>query len=317
MQYFINRILIFIFSIIILIGLVIVFTNIKINNSSIFNLPKNIKYIILGHSHPEVAFNDSLISHSKNLAQSGELYFYTYLKTKKILSENKQIKIVFLEFTNNEIINDMEKWISSEEQILYRIPKYASLMNEEDYKYIIPKNPVAFIKSLPIVFRKNINTTIYKYNDYISTYDWGKYFYNKRQHLDSLLASKKQRTVKNNFSEFNNTNLIYLNKIINLCNTNKVKIYLIRSPFYKEEAVYLANEINFRSILKSKYFNQTFLDFKDFPLLHEDYGDLDHLNYKGARKFSLFFNDLIKHGLLEKNNKQEFINQEMQKCQIR
>ena len=314
---FTKKLLLFIPSIIILIGVVIIFTNVKINNSPVFNLPKNIKYIFLGHSHPEGAFNDSLIANSKNLAQSGELYFFTYLKAKKILSENKQIKTIFLEFTNNEIINEMEEWAGSEEQILYRIPKYAPIMNEEDYKYIISKNMIAFIKAMPIVFRNNINSIYFKSDNYMSYNDWGKYYYNKRQHLDSLLAVKKKKIITNDFSEFNDTNLFYLNKILKLCYVKKVKVYLTRCPFYKEESVYLANEAKFQKNLNAKYINQTFLDFKDFPLLNEDYGDLDHLNYKGARKFSLFFNDLLKHGLLEKKNKQEFINQEMEKFQIR
>lgn len=315
MRYFINRILIFILSIIILIGLVIMSTNIKINNKHIFNLSKNIKFIILGHSHPEGAFNDSLIANSKNLAQSGELYFYTYLKTKKILSENKQIKIVFLEFTNNEIINDMEKWTTSEDQLVYRIPKYAPIMNKDDYQYIIPKNPIAFLKAMPVVFRNNMNTLVFNYKDYMIANDWGKYFYNNRHYVDSLLKSNKKIGVNNDYLKINNINLFYLNKIIKYCKNNHVELYLMRSPFHKEEPVYLANESKFSTILKTKFAKQTFLDFKNFPLLNNEYGDLDHLNYKGSKKFSLFFNNLLKHGLLKMKDKQQFINKEMQKLQ--
>ena len=235
---------------------------------------------------------------------------------KSLYTHNKQIKTIFLEFTNNEIISDMEKWTKSEEQIVYRIPKYAPIMDEEDYRYIVPKNAFAFIKSMPIVFRNNINTIIFKYDDFVSTNDWGKYYYNKRQHLDSLLKVKKPKIIKNDFSKFNGVNLFYLDKILKYCKTNGVKIYLIRSPFHKLEPVYIANENKFAEILKTKYIKQTFLDFKDFPLLNDEYRDLDHLNYKGARKFSIFFNDLLKNGLLEKTNKQQFINQEMKKIKL-
>jgi len=55
--------------------------NSYINKKTQFSLSKNVTNIIFGHSHPEVAFNDSLISNFQNLAQSGESYFYTFLKT--------------------------------------------------------------------------------------------------------------------------------------------------------------------------------------------------------------------------------------------
>jgi len=66
-------------------------------------------------------------------------------------------------------------------------------MNGDDYNYIVPKNGLAFIKSLPIVFRNNISTIIFKYDDYLSINDWGKYYYNKRHHLDSLLKVKNRK----------------------------------------------------------------------------------------------------------------------------
>ena len=311
MKKFLIQIFLFSFSLLSVFILIIILSNKIIDSKKIFKLPNNINYLILGHSHPECDFNDSLIDNTKNLAQSGELYFYTYLKIRKILADNKQIKALFLEFTNNEIINDMEKWTKSDEQIVYRVPKYAPIMNQEDYNYIVPKNGFAFIKSLPIVFRNNINTIFFKYNDYISTNDWGKYYYNERQYLDSLLKEKKERIIKNDFSEFNDTNLLYLNKILKYCKNKGVKIYLIRSPFHNQEPVFIANENKFKKILKTNFFNQTFLDFKDFPLSNDEYGDLDHLNNKGATKFSLFFNNLLNQGLLQKKNKQEFINQKM------
>lgn len=311
MKKFLIQVSLFAISVLSLLILIVIVTNRKIDNSPIFQLPKKINYLVLGHSHPEGAFNDSLINNSKNLSQSGELYFYTYLKSKKILNQNNQVKTIFLEFTNNEIINDMEKWTKSEEHILYRIPKYAPIMDKDDYQYIISKNPMAFIKAMPKVFKNNINTLVYKYNDYITINEWGKYFYNKRQFVDSILKVKKPKKSKNNNLGFNDTNLYYLTKIIQLCKEKKVAIYLVRSPMHKKEHVFLANESLFQETVKAKFSSVDFLDFKEFPLLNEDYGDLDHLNYKGAKKFSLFFNNLLENDLLKKKYKQEFINSEM------
>jgi hypothetical protein len=51
-----------------------------------------------------------------------------------------------------------------------------------------------------------------------------------------------------------------------------------------------------------------FLDFADFPILNSEFGDLEHLNYRGAAKFSIWFNKLIESGLLQEPNKQLLIN---------
>src|SRR4051812_42187597 len=65
-------------------------------------IQRSSKYIILGHSHPECAFNDSLISGFSNFASSGESYFYTYFKLKNITERNRNIEAVFIEFSNNQ-----------------------------------------------------------------------------------------------------------------------------------------------------------------------------------------------------------------------
>ena len=55
-----------------------------INKNADFKLDKKTYHIVLGNSQPECAFNDSLISNFKNLAKSGESYFY-----------NKKVLILF------------------------------------------------------------------------------------------------------------------------------------------------------------------------------------------------------------------------------
>ena len=65
-----------------------------INKKANFKLDKNDEMIVVGHSHPECAYNDSLIPSLKNLANSGESYFYTLQKLKKIVPANPQIKTI-------------------------------------------------------------------------------------------------------------------------------------------------------------------------------------------------------------------------------
>lgn len=89
---------------------IIVSSNILINKDSNFSIDKNYAYIVLGHSHPEEAFNDSVIQKTKNFARGGEHILYLF-KSKKIIESNPNVKVVFLELTNNQISTDMTKWI--------------------------------------------------------------------------------------------------------------------------------------------------------------------------------------------------------------
>jgi len=104
--------------------------------------------------------------------------------------------------------------------------------------------------------------------------------------------------------------LAYLDKTLALCEENDVKVYLIRSPLHSKYPGF-KNEEFYQQVLKSRYADLELLDFKDFPLEDLEYADLQHLNYRGAKKFSLFFDDILKKGLLESGNKQDFINKEM------
>lgn len=313
MKKFIKNTLIFISFICFFFGATIFIINNNINKSEYFQLSKNTSFLILGHSHSQYAFNDSLIDNSKNLSQAAELYFYTYIKLKKIIKENKQVKIVFLEFSNNQIAGEMDEWLESEEDILYRVPKYAAIMDYESYKYIFFKNPNALIKVFPLIFKNDINTLLSSNKDYITCQDWGGYFHHKKAEVDLLLKARK--IMKNNREKmtYSNINLEYLYKIITYCKYNNIKLFLVRSPQHQEYPI-LSNEKVFQKIIKNNLKKIPFLDFNKFPLLNQDYVDLQHLNYKGARKLSLFFNNLLRDGLLEKTDKQQFINNEIEKC---
>jgi hypothetical protein len=72
-----------------------------------FTLETPVENVIFGHSHPECAYNDSLIGNFKNLAQSRQSYFYSFSKIKNVHKQNPQIKNIFIEFTNNQITQEI------------------------------------------------------------------------------------------------------------------------------------------------------------------------------------------------------------------
>lgn len=303
MKRFIKNIVSFLGLIIVLLFVIIITINKSIlKNKNNFKISPTINKIILGHSHPEGAFNDSIIKNSRNLASSGELYFYTYLKLKTLLEENKGIKQVYLGFTNNQITNDMEKWTKDDVNISHNIGKYSPVMSYNDYKYIAQKNPLGVIKSLGNVFKTSINFLSSKNKKFIDYKGWGGYNYMTKNHVDSLIqAQNKGLVYVQDVSKANYINLYYLDKIVALCQALKIKLFLVRTPFHNK---YLGfkNEKLFQDVLKNRYASVAFLDFRLFPLSNKEYRDLDHINYLGAKKFSIFFNKLIKDSIFYKEN---------------
>ena len=96
---------------------------------------------------------------------------------------------------------------------------------------------------------------------------------------------KKKRS--NAISE---VNIEYLHKMVSYCEKKNVKLYLFRSPMHPI-MFNIVNEKLFQNIRKEQFGLLPFLDFHDFPLTNDEFGDFDHLNYKGAKKFSEFFNE--------------------------
>lgn len=281
-----------------------------LNNMGQFKLSMGVKYIFMGHSHPQMDYNDKLIDSSVNLASSGEAYFYTYIKLKKILESNSDKKIVFVEFSNNNIISQMNKWIWNDIYIYDRYRLYWSYTPNTERKLLYTKNPEASI----LCDIKSVVTNVYyifSLKNIAKDERMGGYLHLERDKTDSLLqASLIYARNKRPDMSISPVNLMYLRKIIQICKDNGTKVILIRSPLHP---VYdeFKNESRYEEVLNSQFNDVEFLDLKNFPMINSDYGDLEHLNYRGAKKYSLFFNKLLKEGLLDSADKQKFINDQM------
>lgn len=272
----------------------------------------NIKpiYIVLGNSHPECAFNDSLIDNFSNLSKSGESFFYTYIKAKNIIIQNPSIQVIFIEFSNLQIDGLMNEWTWGEKAINHSCPIYSPFMTLSDESTIAKKNFLHFLSSKILSLKENINRI--NNNDFNYSKAIGGYQWLERDKTDSLLKIKNYNSnflSNNNLSEIN---IHYLNKLIKFCHSKDKKVILIRSPLHQKYAGY-SNEISYQKIRQINYSSIDYIDFSKFPLNNSEFGDLEHLNHKGAKKFSIWFSKLLENNLLEKNNYQIIIDNEIEK----
>jgi len=254
--------------------------------------------VILGHSQPECAFNDSLISGFKNVSESGESYFYTYIKCKKILADNPQIKNVFIQFGVNNISKIMDTWTWDNKSISYRYPKFSPFMTPAEHKTLFLNNPKGFFNSLPIFIKyqaKRLLRTDFNYSDILGG------------HLS--LATKERGGTESNLLDkdvpketgISSINILMLQRIILLCKEKNKNVYLVRCPIMNKNKLF-ASEVLFEKI-RSEYFSEIdFLDFSDFSLDNSNFRDPKHLNKSGANKFSLWFYHFFTSNIKETQN---------------
>jgi hypothetical protein len=312
MRRFVKRVSVFLGILISILGGIIIVSNLMIDKKDNFEISKETQYLVLGHSHTEGAFNDSLILNAKNMARGGEHYFFTYLKAKKILESNSNVKAVFLELTNNHISSDVAGWINNSEKNMTNIPAFSPAMDFSDHRYVFRQNPYAYIRSQEIVIKNNLNFLLYRKKNILLQRDWGGFYANPRQKVDSLLKNNQKKIVKDKSTEddFDDSNLIFIDKIRIICKKRGVRLFLIRSPQHPKYTG-AKNESKLKEIIKKRYSEIPYLDFNNFLLANGEYADLDHLNFKGAQKFSVFFNSLVKDGLLESNDPEKTIQEKI------
>ncbi len=276
-----------------------------------YKLDNKTEIIFLGHSQPECGINDSLIVNSKNLAQGGETYIYTLQKLKKIVADNPNIKNVFLSFSNNQIQELMNEWTYGDKTITEYYPKYSFMMESKDIQLFIKNNFSSFLSSETKAIASDLNVIIHKNKNRLHNRHWGGYLYLVRNKTDSLLNNKYLNKLKKAQNHNLSTiNINYLKEIIGYCKTHKLELFLMRLPVHKAYFA-IENEADFLTVKSKNCKGIPFLDFNDFNATNNEFGDLDHLNHVGAKRFSIFLNKLIIKGLLQSKNPQELINLEM------
>ncbi|GAA5219828.1 hypothetical protein [Membranihabitans marinus] len=274
-----------------------------------YKLDKEKEYLIMGHSHPEQAFDDGIILKCKNLAKSAENYFFTYQKIKEI-SGNHHIKAIFIEYSNNVLTSGVDQWLSNFDRVNKASQVHSPFMSLEDIIYLYRRFPKEFIQLVSTSTRVNLIDLILQRNSFKSNY--GGFTPNTVSNIDSLLTEQKQGVQRKEEELLDpNESILYLIKILDYCSEIGIKTFLIRSPQHLKFS--RSNEEQLRGILKNELKNVAFLDFDRFPLLDEEYADFGHLNQKGAVVFSTWFNTLLENGLLQKDNKAEMVKVEIEK----
>lgn len=266
--------------------------NLLINKKGNFDDGSQYSTYILGHSHAEFAYNDTLIKKTKNFANSAEPYFYTYSKLKKLSTHNPEIELVTLEFSNNSISRAMNDWIWEEKYLNHRFTFYAPFLNFDQIQTLLIYNPIYTIENY---FKSIINNFWKLVRDDV---DYIQYFGRYSALTREMSSNEIIEFELEESSPTSMINLNYLDKIVKFCEEKNIKLIFIRTPQH-ESCSELANEPTFEKIYLENYTQVPFLDLQKFPLDNNDFADVEHLNQSGARKLSTWFNQKLKTGEIQ------------------
>lgn len=262
--------------------------------SSVFDGGDGRNILVVGDSHTECAIDDNIFSRSVNISLSATSYAVSFLKIKRMIQDNPRIDTVLLSFHSNSLSPDAESWnkgdiINEHLAILVFLSEFKDiypLVRNVDFYFAFAKATFTphILKMLAKRFRGQVES--------IKSVPVGGYKRLDRDKLridiDQLGNNDPERVVMDTSS----LQYHYLQRTILLCNQAEVKLILINCPIYKVDRY--MERVRFDSLRTALFPGVDYLDFSAFPLPDRCYGDITHLNYRGAEIFSTY---LQTHGL--------------------
>ena len=260
---------------------------------------KNMSLVFMGDSNVETSIDDSLIDNSINLAASGDSYLYTYIKLRKLIRDHKdQIDTVLVSFSPHNVFENDKIFSKSKIFSSYRIHYPIMEQNEINLLFNISSKSIIYsILSLPVEFLKNcfkiLNNQPVFFGEYVEINKQQVYKYVKN-------LNEKEITQLKNYSDIE---IYYLNKIIDLVESECKTIMLINTPKRIEILKHRSYQMDgYKQLYDSIYSHIILVDLSEFELDINDYADLIHLNKNGAQKISNHIKEVGLKNLIKKNH---------------
>lgn len=233
--------------------------------------------LVLGNSRVQYGFDDSLIPGTWNSAVNADNYNVIYWRLKMLHQRNPQLKQIMVICDQTQVYNYF-KGIPDKIH-----PYYWDVMTPEDWWGLITHdsgillNPLHYLKI--IMPLKSLFKPI-PYQDL----GIGGYTRLERDKLNEDLERNKNNTLQTP-PHYNEYNISYLQKIVSYCSGNKLQLIFFNMPSYPTKAIVEGNK-HLQNFVKDNYPDIPFMDYELMELPDSCYGDISHLNYRGAKIIS-------------------------------
>ena len=265
--------------------IITVISQVLVRESKQYQFDKNIEFLFLGDSHIAHAVIDSLIPNSLNLSKISEPYYYTYHKL-KFITRKSRIKKILLGYSYHNFSSYYDEFINGNLSTVMPHKLFFCLDFSEQLR-ILNWNRKKLLLVLKNIFLSSYHqffnlekekNDYWFYDGYYNTFVDAK--------VDSINIQDRiifQFYKEEKVGSFANLNIVYLNKIIDLCQEKNIEIDFIITPLHPLYVKIIPNI--FKSKLNEFIFkkNMNLIDLEDLNLSDSCYvPDGDHVTIKGA-----------------------------------
>ena len=251
-------------------------------------LARDVDAVIAGDSHPMWSIDDSKVPGLRNVALNGEGYRYTYLKLKHLLAIEQGIKKVYVGVGYHNFSGYFDDYIHGD-AFKFFAHRYLPILTGADYMQVAAEHPWG----------------VFEFSKYLLTQGaipglrqecllYGGFPADKQTKVFDP-ASMRRRIQSQFYKDGqvigqSSSNVIYLQKVVDLCRTHGVQMAILNTPVHE---AYVRNvpEKYHRMLVDFVEANHLeYYDFRDLRLPDSCFlPDGDHLNYEGAARATQAF----------------------------
>ena len=285
-----------IFFIVAVISFVAFWSIICSNRDETMRLPENCYTVFVGNSHIECAINDTILKNCFNFGRSADKTEFIYSKVKLLKKYNPELDTIVIGYDNVLCYQSADSAFNS---VLYS-PYFFDTHNLSTITNLLTKSSFGYIESHithPFDWFKLYQfgeSTIKSKTNITDMSNLGGYLYLIRDKLKEDIKRRSIIKMDKNRS-FDELSIYFLDETLKFCQDNNMTVIFLCPPQHKR---CFFDSTYYREYYTKNYSNIKFYDFKDMELPDSCFGDLDHLNYKGAKVFS----EYLEKEILHKNN---------------
>lgn len=248
-----------------------------------------------GNSTVECSVNDRLIDHSINIAQAGEAYLYSYAKIKALLEGNPDIRYVFISYSYADLLIEKEEtWLLSDYFMAEKVKNYHYLLDMEERVFLVKSNPKAYLNGVTKSVIKSLETVAKRFATKGSGNSIPSFGGYKHLGRDKLFLDPGSETGGDENIQQSSYQIRYLRMISELCKQHSVKLILFNPPKHRSYNETLNPAVRQLWLdVRNSLPSDSLLDLSGFMMPDSCFGDLSHLNYRGARVFSQHLNEIL------------------------
>lgn len=242
--------------------------------------------VILGNSHPCLAINDSLLPGIRNFARTGETADLLFPKLKLLHRYNPGLDTVYVCFDNALCYVRMHNYH------LMR-PEFYSEYSADDYLHIATMTTRdQFIVHFTHPFDQNkllVNAEAICADswDVRQSDNIGGFMAVRRDKLAEAIKRNQKKKPRKEYMDW--LSKYFMDRTYHYCKANGLTLIFLVTP----QHTLAPNREHYLRMAAKYYPDVPMLNFMDVVLPDSCYGDLDHLNYRGAAVFSLYLRDSI------------------------